>query len=64
MLALDSFDVSLGPSEPARLLRLAGDELAPQNWTLLDFTPADGWAGAMAFISKGQPFELVKQALL
>lgn len=45
---LDSFAVSLHPSEPARLLWVDGDAGAPERWQMHDFTPSDGFAGAIA----------------
>jgi len=46
---LDSFDVSVPPSESARLLRVDGDSLAAQRWSLTAIGPAPGFAGAVAF---------------
>jgi len=43
---LDEFDVSLLPSEPARLIRIRGSEAAAAAWTLLSFTPFAGYRGA------------------
>lgn len=45
---LDSFSVSFGEGEPARLMWLEGHSDAPANWTLLDTPPAEGFAGAIA----------------
>ncbi len=45
---LDSFAVSLDPSAPARLLWVDGDADAPQRWQMHGFTPAEGFAGAIA----------------
>jgi len=41
------FDVSLGPGEPARLLRVHDDPLEAARWTLCDLDPADGFVGAV-----------------
>jgi len=45
---LSSFDVSLAPGEPARLLRVAGDPFAPARVALHAFTPAGGFVAALA----------------
>jgi 4'-phosphopantetheinyl transferase len=45
---LDSFAVSLDPSDPARLLWVDGDADAPRRWQMHGFTPAEGFAGAIA----------------
>lgn len=50
---LKSFSVSFAEAEPARLDWLEGDAAAPSNWTLLDFTPAAGFAGAIAVMTGG-----------
>jgi 4'-phosphopantetheinyl transferase len=47
-IALASFDVTLGPGEPPRLLRLAGEPEAPDRWSLLHFEPAADIMGAVA----------------
>jgi len=50
---LDRFDVSFVPGEPARLLRLAGwpEEVCRCRWTLMGFTPKNGYKGALAIKS-------------
>jgi 4'-phosphopantetheinyl transferase len=53
---LDSFDVSLAPDEPARLLRVEGDGEASRRWWLEDLRPAPGFAGALAV--EGRPSAL------
>jgi 4'-phosphopantetheinyl transferase len=45
---LDSFDVTLTPGEPARLLRLAGAPAAPARYALHALEPAPGYVGALA----------------
>ena len=45
---LDSFDVSLGPGEPVRLLRGAD-----ARWSLHSFTPAPSYLGALAIDGPG-----------
>jgi 4'-phosphopantetheinyl transferase len=47
-IALDSFDVTLAPGVPPRLLRLAGEPDAPERWSLLHFEPAADCVGAVA----------------
>lgn len=44
---LDSFDVTLGPGEPARLLRIAGDPGGPARWCLHALED-EGWVAAVA----------------
>jgi 4'-phosphopantetheinyl transferase len=43
---LDGVHVTLRPGEPARLLRINGDDST--HWTLRDLTPAAGYVGALA----------------
>jgi 4'-phosphopantetheinyl transferase len=50
---LDAFTVSLGPDEPARLLRVEGEPEAPAIWQLAHLDPAPGFAGAVAAPSRG-----------
>jgi 4'-phosphopantetheinyl transferase len=45
---LDQFDVSLIPGEPVRLLGIAGDEGAPNRWSLWSLEPCAGYVGALA----------------
>ncbi len=48
-LALDSFEVSLAPDAPARLLRAAWCEQEPAQWRLADVSdPAAGYIAAVA----------------
>lgn len=42
-----TFDVTLSPDEPARLLRIHGNPHEAAHWTLHDLTPAPGFAGAV-----------------
>jgi 4'-phosphopantetheinyl transferase len=44
---LDSFDVSLAPGEPARLLRVEGAPRAPQSYAVRSLEPAPGYLGAL-----------------
>ena len=45
---LDSFDVSLAPDEPARMLALEGSRERAKAWRLFHLEPADGYLGAVA----------------
>lgn len=44
--SLDSFEVSLAPGEPARLLCVGGDPLEASRWRLRALVPAHGYVGA------------------
>lgn len=46
-LALDQFDVTLAPHEPARLLSCRGEPQAVERWSLRALTPQSGYAGAL-----------------
>jgi len=48
MRPLDSFDVTLTPGEPARLLRVQGAPKAATTYALRALRPAPGYAGAVA----------------
>lgn len=53
-LALDSFDVSLGPGIPAGLRRVAWSEDEPGQWTIRDVSDRElGYVGAMAIRATG-----------
>jgi 4'-phosphopantetheinyl transferase len=45
---LDSFDVTLAPDEPARILEVRRDPDEASRWTLVHLSPAPGWIGAVA----------------
>ncbi len=47
-VALDSFDVTLAPGEPARMLALNGDAAAGARWYYLHLVPAPRYVGAVA----------------
>ncbi len=47
-LPLDQFDVSLAPSEPARLLRTQWDPAEAVRWSLCALHPGPGYAAALA----------------
>jgi 4'-phosphopantetheinyl transferase len=44
---LHRFEVSLGPDQPARILRVAGDAAEAHRWSMLDLCPRPGFAGAV-----------------
>jgi len=46
---LDSFAVSFRPDEASRLIHLRGDVEEARSWQLHAFTPAPGFAGALAY---------------
>jgi 4'-phosphopantetheinyl transferase len=52
---LDSFDVTLAPGDPPRMLTLRGDPVAAQRWTLHHLLPADGYIGAVAMAGPRLP---------
>jgi 4'-phosphopantetheinyl transferase len=47
-LPLGSFDVSVDPDAPARLLSMGGDAAASKPWWLRDLSVGDGFAAALA----------------
>ncbi|HJQ69028.1 MAG TPA: 4'-phosphopantetheinyl transferase superfamily protein [Blastocatellia bacterium] len=47
-MPLDSFDVSLAPGEPARLIATRADSDEASRWTLRELSPSDGYVGAVA----------------
>jgi 4'-phosphopantetheinyl transferase len=55
-LALDAFDVSLKPGEPAVLLHSREDAREPARWLLVAVQPGEGYAGALAI--EGQDWRL------
>ena len=46
--ALDSFEVTLAPSDPVRLIHVAGDTGEASTWTLAALPAEPGYAGALA----------------
>jgi 4'-phosphopantetheinyl transferase len=46
--ALNRFDVSLAPDEPARILSIDGQPELAATWSLHDLAPTPGFAGALA----------------
>jgi 4'-phosphopantetheinyl transferase len=53
-LSLSSFDVSLAPGEPARLLAIAGQPDAAARWSLHDLPPIAGYASALSVEGQGR----------
>jgi 4'-phosphopantetheinyl transferase len=47
-VALNSFDVTLAPGEPARMLALNGDPAAAERWFYLHLDPEPRYVGAVA----------------
>lgn len=54
---LDGFDVTVGPREPARLLRVAGDPEETTRWSLRALAPGEGFVGAIAVEGEGWRLE-------
>jgi len=54
---LDCFTVAFAPNEPARLLEIAGSELAAAHWSLVDLAAPVGYAAALCV--EGQRWKLV-----
>jgi 4'-phosphopantetheinyl transferase len=52
---LNSFQVTLRPGVPARMLALDGSTAAAERWTLQPFTPAPDYAGAIAYRDGERP---------
>jgi 4'-phosphopantetheinyl transferase len=46
-IPLGSFDVSLSPGEPARILRVGREPGDSCGWLLMGLEPAPGWTGAL-----------------
>ena len=63
-MPLDSFDVSLDPDEPPRLLRVADAPQEAANWQLAHFIPADGYVGTVAARALGWRIVLGEVATL
>ena len=47
-MALDRFDVTLAPGEPARMLSADGDARAAARWSMVHLEPSPGYVGALA----------------
>lgn len=52
---LDSFDVTLIPGEPPRMLTLEGDAVRAERWSFQHFVPESGYLGALAIESRPLP---------
>jgi 4'-phosphopantetheinyl transferase len=53
---LDSFDVTLAPGDPPRMLTLEGDPARAARWFFHHLLPAEGYVGAVAI--EGGPWEV------
>jgi 4'-phosphopantetheinyl transferase len=51
-MPLDSFDVSLVPGEPARLISIQGDYAKAEHWSLQALSPGSDFIGALAVEGK------------
>ena len=56
-LPLDSFRVTLLPSDPPRIVHLRGSGDSAANWSLHAFTPAPGYFGAFAYPDHPRPIQ-------
>jgi 4'-phosphopantetheinyl transferase len=52
-LALDRFEVSVTPGEPAALLAVDGDRREASRWSLCDLSPGQGYVAALAVKGHG-----------
>jgi len=57
-LPLDSFEVTLKPGAPARMIALDGSAAAAERWTLHAFIPAPDYAGAIAYQDAERPLKV------
>ena len=57
-IALDSFDVSVTPGEPAALLGVRDDPLEAARWSLEELAPGGGYAAALAAEGTGWTLRL------
>lgn len=55
--SLADFDVTLAPSEPARILRVGDTTGEACGWMLRDFSPAPGFVGAVAWQAYRCPYD-------
>jgi 4'-phosphopantetheinyl transferase len=51
-IPLDQFDVTLRPSDEAKIISIKGDAALASNWSLHSLTPAPGYVGALAVEGK------------
>jgi 4'-phosphopantetheinyl transferase len=56
-MPLDQFDVAFRPGEPARLLRIRGDAVGAERWTLFELNPGEVYVGSLAV--EGSAWRLV-----
>ncbi len=54
-IPLESFQVTLRPGVAARMVSLGGSDAAACSWTLDNFDPAPGYAGAIAYCDEPRP---------
>ena len=52
-LALDQFDVSLDPAQPAQLLATRDDPAEASRWEMRDIEPGEGYVAALAIEGRG-----------
>ncbi|HYR85885.1 MAG TPA: 4'-phosphopantetheinyl transferase superfamily protein [Terriglobia bacterium] len=52
------FCVTLKPDEPAQVLHVEGDRERARRWVLHDISPAEGYAGALAYWGPRRPIRL------
>jgi 4'-phosphopantetheinyl transferase len=60
---LDSFDVSLAPAQPARILHVGATEGRDCGWALRSFSPAPGLVGAIVHACSGRTNECTARVL-
>ncbi|MGB7292541.1 MAG: 4'-phosphopantetheinyl transferase superfamily protein [Thermodesulfobacteriota bacterium] len=51
-IPLNQFDVTLNPSDQAKIVSIRGDSTLASNWSLYPLTPAPGYVGALAVEGK------------
>lgn len=59
-LPLDGFQVSVRPGEPARFINVDGSRGGARQWTLHDFAPDEGYAGAIAYKGNGRSVSVIR----
>lgn len=57
---LDQFEVSLAPGEPARLLKVVGEPLEPERWTLFEPAVEPGYLAALAIEGSISALSIIK----
>jgi 4'-phosphopantetheinyl transferase len=55
---LDSFSVTLGPEEPARLVEISGSTSQAAAWTLVDLSPSAEFEAALAYRDAEPPLRM------